>query len=409
MKKTMLVVVLTMCAASACGVRRGDGAQDETVDDGTQKIIGGTRDTGDPSVVLMKASDGSTGWWCTGSVIAKRLVLTAAHCVEDATSSTRISVMFGPDESTAPQSDYIDVVQFAHDPEYLATNNIAAGHDAAVLVLAHDAPVAPLAINHTPLTQAMVGSAVHVVGYGNDDGQQGTGAGVKRHIFTDLVGLEQGVANIGHSGQTTCQGDSGGPTFMKVGGQDVIIGITSYGEQGCVSYGSVTRVDLSAAWIDPFIAANGGGGGGGGGGDAGTDAGADAGGGSVDSGGGGVDAGGGGGGGTCGDVEPNDDAASAQPLCGNEATGTIATIADHDWYTWTVPADQTYTVTLSSSHEVGMTLYKVVGGSLSEIVSSLDEISRHTPNGGRYYLEVWGANGDYSATDPYRITLAVGP
>src|SRR5262249_41506588 len=155
---------------------------------------------------------------------------------------------------------------------------------------------------------------------------------------TTLASLEQGVANVGRSGQTTCQGDSGGPSFMNIGGADVIVGITSYGEQGCVSYGSVTRVDLSASWIDPYITANGGGGGGGGagggeggaggggGGGGGNEAGAGGGGGGGGGGaggggggGGGTGSGGGGGGGQCAaaEAEPNDAPEDSNAVCIN--------------------------------------------------------------------------------------------
>jgi secreted trypsin-like serine protease len=287
MRTTLKVFLAGALSLLACA---NNSANDGASSASSHRIIGGTTDQGDPAVVLVMAEDGSsgTGWWCTGSVIAKRVVLTAAHCVEDATQSTKMKIMFGADQSTAKPSDFIDVVRWDHDPQYMATNNIAAGHDAAVLILASDAPVTPLAINRTALSDSMVGQSVYVVGYGNDDGAQGTGAGTKRDVHTTLTSLEQGVANVGGAGQTTCQGDSGGPSFMTINGASVIVGITSYGEEGCVSYGSVTRVDLSAAWIDPFIQANGGGGDGGAGGGGGD---VDAGGGNGNDGGGAVDSG----------------------------------------------------------------------------------------------------------------------
>jgi V8-like Glu-specific endopeptidase len=311
MRSILVVTFLSAGALLACANKSGgDGAVGAT----GSRIIGGTQDDGDRAVVLVTAQDDSsgTGWWCTGSVIARRVVLTAAHCVEDATQSTKMQIMFGTDQSKAQPTDFIDVVSWDHDPQYLATNNIAAGHDAAVLILGTDAPVEPLAINTTPLTDSMDGSPVYVVGYGNDDGAAGTGAGLKRDLTTKLTSLEQGVANVGGPGETTCQGDSGGPSFMTIGGRSVIIGITSYGEEGCVDYGSVTRVDLSASWIQPFIDANGGAG------DAGAGGGGGGGGGRVDAGGGGGggggqggdDSGSGGGGddaGTGGGVTPNPD------------------------------------------------------------------------------------------------------
>jgi secreted trypsin-like serine protease len=256
MKSKHIALVLGAIAVTACT------AQSESTGTSSSSIIGGAHDSGDPAVVLVNADSGDgSGWWCTGTVIAKRVVLTAAHCVEDATSATRFQILFGSDPIEGQPTAAVDVVAFHHDPQYMATNNIAAGHDAAVLILANDAPATPLAINTSPLDQSMVGSSVYVVGYGNNDGQSGTGAGTKRSLQTKLSGLEQGVVDIGGTGQTTCQGDSGGPTFMDVNGKNVIIGITSYGDFGCTSYGSSTRVDLSASFIQPFIDANGGSGG----------------------------------------------------------------------------------------------------------------------------------------------------
>lgn len=298
MKVSKALVGAFVVALAACS-----SAPQENAATSSSSIIGGQGDSGDPSVVLMNASDGNTGWWCTGSVIAKRVVLTAAHCVEDATSGTKIEVLFGENPIQGKASARIAVSSFHHDPLYLADNNIAAGHDAAVLILASDAPTEPLAINTTPLTQAMVGGPLYVVGYGNDNGQAGTGAGVKRSVHTRLTSLEQGVANIGGTGQTTCQGDSGGPSFMDVSGKSVIIGITSYGEEGCVSYGSVTRVDLAKSFIQPYIDANGGAGTGGA--DPGTSGGATGGGtGGTGGGTGGTSGGGGTGGGDNGDANP---------------------------------------------------------------------------------------------------------
>lgn len=446
-------LALTCLSAGACSpVSRTDATADDAGGTGkSEPIIGGTVDKGDPSVVLMKAEQGGMGWWCTGTVIARRLVLTAAHCVEDATAGTKIRVMFGYDQSQAKASDYVQVKEWHADPQYMVTNNIAAGHDAAVLILASDALAPALPINRAPMTKAMVGSPVHVVGFGNDNGQAGTGSGLKREIHTTLHSLEQGVINVGKGGQTTCQGDSGGPSFMEIGGKTVIVGITSYGEMGCVSHGSSTRVDLSAAWIDPFIEANGGApddGGGSGGADPGGDggdggAGGDGPGGDGGAGGGpdecvpdcgGRECGGDGCGGTCGacaagescsaagqcqkppspggcaEAEPNGGTGSANAVCaGGTMTGTISAPADHDYFTFGVGAGGTYDLKLSTSHVYVMTLYKVVSGGLYEIESSFDHIQHTTPDGGAYFVSVWGGNGDYSPSDPYDLTISVTP
>jgi len=88
-------------------------------------------------------------------------------------------------------------------------------------------------------------------------------------------------------------------------------------------------------------------------------------------------------------------------------TGTIEWVADHDYYTFQVGAGQTYSLDLSTSHQYVMTLYKIVQGGLYEIVSAFDHIEKTTPDGGTYYLELWGGNGDYSPGDKYEVSVAV--
>lgn len=223
-------------------------------------IIGGQMTDDLESVVLLEILDGGDGSWCTGTVIGTRLVLTAAHCMESAIpGATQVQVMFGSDADRSEPADHVQVAEWHMDPRYMETGDLAAGHDAAVLVLASDALGPVLPINRRALTPQMVGSRVLVMGFGADDGDAGTGSGVKRDILTTLHSLEQGVMNVGEPGQTICTGDSGGPAFMSIEDELVIAGISSYVKRGCVSYGSATRVDLSAPWIDRYIEEDGGG------------------------------------------------------------------------------------------------------------------------------------------------------
>src|SRR5438105_518352 len=46
---------------------------------------------------------------------------------------------------------------------------------------------------------------------------------------------------------------SSGPAFMDLGGVETIVGVTSFGYQGCTGGGYDTRVDLYTSFIDQYV------------------------------------------------------------------------------------------------------------------------------------------------------------
>jgi V8-like Glu-specific endopeptidase len=243
------LLVLGSMLAVGCSAPRSPQASDD------QPIIGGTVDNGDPAIGMLNAQDGNTGWWCTGTLISPTVFLTAGHCVEDATASTQFSVFFGTDQSKAQSGDWSPVKEFHHHPQY-NTNNIGAGYDCAVLILKNPSSTPPVPYSHTAVDNTFVNQPVRIVGYGNDDGQAGTGAGTKRQVSTLFDSFEDGIITVGEPTKTTCQGDSGGPTLYKFNGVETVIGVTSFGAAGCGTASEKTRVDKCAAWLDGYTGAS---------------------------------------------------------------------------------------------------------------------------------------------------------
>src|SRR6478736_5769536 len=75
-----------------------------------QPIIGGTTNTGDPGVVLLRAMQGSgaNGYSiCTAEIVSPHVVMTAAHCVDPATvgSGNTFDVFIGSNLNGAEGND----------------------------------------------------------------------------------------------------------------------------------------------------------------------------------------------------------------------------------------------------------------------------------------------------------------
>lgn len=450
----VLVTVVTACSSESSPGERT--AREE------QPIIGGTVTTGDPAVGYLSASDSTLGygWGCTGTLVKDNVFVSAGHCVEDATSHTVFKVYFGSNIANATAADWHAVSGFHKHPKYGSAGwDIGQGYDCSVLTFS--APVTgvtPMAYSHTPVDNSFDGSAVRVVGYGVSNGVAQTGSGTKRELNSTIVSHEGGVINVGSAGHTSCQGDSGGPTFKMMGGVETMIGITSYGQLNCPTYGSMTRVDMCAPFIDTYTNAsctpscsNKACGSNGCGGSCGTCATGQ----TCNASGqcatttctpqcSGKQCGPDGCGGDCGTCSGNDkcnvgkcetppkpgscqnggwesashtSAATADKLCADGTIqGHLLNGSEADWYTFQVPPNKTYTVDMTDlGSSFDFAVYKDTGGGASNpsFISIADgtgpgvkRLSRTTATGGTYWIWAYPLNGA-STTSPYTISVRI--
>lgn len=197
-------------------------------------IVGGDSYSGLPAVGALTV-DGQM--YCTGTVIAPRKVVTAAHCVVGV-SASRMKFVIGSD-ITHPDAR-IQVSQMIAHPDY---DSQSIRNDIALVMLVQDAPVTPMGVLDG-MDANWVGASLFFVGYGVNNGYQQTGAGLKRAVWIPISEVYPAAFRYDHDQVNTCNGDSGGPAFhLTQGGDYLLAGVTSYGDAYCTSYGVDTRVD----------------------------------------------------------------------------------------------------------------------------------------------------------------------
>lgn len=223
-----LTLVLVGCAADA-------GNEPEEQGESTASIIGGQVATDYPEAALI---DGDT-FYCSGSVIAPKIVLTAGHCAHGSGFSVRAPFA---NKSARGHRVWTD---------YVATGEVVNPNTLDVAVIILDSAIQ--LPSYPKLSKTPVANGTNVINVGRiKDGSLST----SKLYFGAAVSVTDGAPRFPSaylSSDIIQSGDSGGPVYSDTGANRVIVGVNS-GAGGNTQV--LARVDLAYDKIQSLIAAN---------------------------------------------------------------------------------------------------------------------------------------------------------
>lgn len=247
----------------------------------TRKVLGGDASERNdwPSVIALARPGESPlrdRFFCGGTIIAKRWVMTAAHCLFNAfgrqDSPSSIRVIAGIHDLVEDASlDEVYVTNVIVHPDYDNSLESPPG-DIALLELATEleAPLGQLFVGESEDYSDTIG---FIVGWGatryiNENSAEYPT--IQQEASVPLVSLATCNSPISYGGIIavtqlcagyaagqidTCAGDSGGPLYIIEDGQVIQVGITSFGN-GCGQenfYGIYTNVSRYIPWLGNYV------------------------------------------------------------------------------------------------------------------------------------------------------------
>jgi secreted trypsin-like serine protease len=221
-------------------------------------IVGGGAPQADGVARSVVTIVGSRGNFCTGALIAPRLVLTVAHCVQPGADYKIVE--YGADRQPSLQ----DVRTVAVHPGFNMQAMLAhrATADVALLQLAAPVKGKTPSVLGMPNIPIVVGSRFSIAGIGVTVRGDGKSSGIIRVAGLVATGkpgtlqirLVDPVNQGTRDGLGACTGDSGAPVFEDQQGGPAIIGVVSWStgpnnSAGCGGLTGVTPLTLYRDWI----------------------------------------------------------------------------------------------------------------------------------------------------------------
>lgn len=223
-------------AADACSALGGLGS---TVDSSIAILSGAECSPGAGPVVKVNLRQlGLSAGTCSGTIIAPRAVLTAAHCLDGNPDEVRIWPGVGPE---------IVAASFAFYPGFVFNES---GYDVGVVLMDEDLPRTPVGVLTSRAGQT--GEVAIIAGFGRDENSDTTRLRAGSTVLSSVSATYLETIYSPPS-SSICQGDSGGPIFLQQNGLWTVAGISSATTQSACNTGTNYYLPVSHPSVIGFI------------------------------------------------------------------------------------------------------------------------------------------------------------
>jgi hypothetical protein len=222
-------------------------------------IVGGGTPSNEGVARAVVTIVGSRGNFCSGALIAERLVLTVAHCVQP--GATYKILQYGADKKPLLREVKAVAIHPSFDIQAMLAHRATA--DVALLQLEAQPSGRTTAMIGVPQIPLVAGNHFTIAGVGVTIRGDGSSAGTIRAASLVATGqpgtlqirLVDPITQGARAGLGACTGDSGGPVYDdRQGGAVAIIGVISWstgpnGSAGCGGLTGVTPLTRYRDWI----------------------------------------------------------------------------------------------------------------------------------------------------------------